>query len=77
MPATLMTESPFSPSSLESSVVTTIGVPMPTPGMPTAPNFKGKHVEDFLDLLKQHADSAQVPHSKLPGYVLRYCHMKV
>jgi len=50
---------------------------MPTLGMPAAPNFKGKHVEDFLDLLEQHTDSARVPHSQLPGYVLRYCHMKV
>jgi len=64
-------------SSSESSMVTTIGIPMPTPGMVTAPLFKGKHVEDFLDSLEQHADSARVPHSHLPGYVLCYCHMKV
>jgi len=50
---------------------------MPTPGTPAAPNFKGKRIEDFLDSLEQHADSAWVPHSQLPGYVLRYCHMKV
>ena len=64
-------------SSSDSSVVTTIGIPMPTPGTPTAPYFKGKRVEDFLDSLEQHADSARVPHVQLPGYVLRYCHMKV
>ena len=64
-------------SASESSVVTTIGIPMPTPGTATAPLFKGKRVEDFLDSLEQHADSARVPHSHLPGYVLRYCHMKV
>ena len=45
-------------STSESSVVTTIGVPMPTPGTSTAPYFKGKRVEDFLDSLEQHADSA-------------------
>jgi len=50
---------------------------MPTPGTPGAPKFKGKWVSDFLDLLEQHADSARVAHSQLPGYVLRYCHPKV
>ena len=50
---------------------------MPTPRTPTAPHFKGKHVQDFLDSLEQHADSARVPHSQLPRYVLRYCHTKV
>ena len=64
-------------SASESSVVTTIGVPMPTPGTATAPHFKGKCIEDFLDSLEQHADSARVPHSHLPGYVLCHCHMKV
>jgi len=54
-----------------------LGVPMPTPGMPGAPKFKGKCVSDFLDALEQHADSAQVSHMPLPGYVLRYCHSKV
>ena len=77
MPESLMAEIPLAPSSSESSIVTTLGIPMPTPGTPTAPNFKGKRVEDFLDSLEQHADSARVPHSQLPGYVLRYCHMKV
>ena len=50
---------------------------MPTPGTPGAPKFKGRHVSDFLDALKQHADSTRVSHSLLPGYVLRYCHAKV
>ena len=35
-----------------------LGVPMPTPGTPSAPHFRGKCVEDFLDSLDQHADSA-------------------
>ena len=61
----------------ETSLNTTLGVPMPTPGMPGAPKFKGKNVSDFLDSLKQHTDSARVLHSLLPGYVLRYCHTKV
>jgi len=54
-----------------------LGIPMPTPGTPGTPKFKGKHVSDFLDSLEQHVDSAQVSHSLLPGYVLRYCHPKV
>jgi len=66
----------ISPSS-KNSLNITLGVPMPTPGMPGAPKFKGKWVSDFLDLLKQHADSARVAHTLLPGYVLRYCHPKV
>jgi len=64
-----------SPSDM--SLNATLGVPMPTPGMPGAPKFKGKHVSDFLDSLEQHADSARVPHSLLPGYILQYCHTKV
>jgi len=64
-------------SLLENSLNVTLGVPMPTPGTPGAPKFKGKHVSDFLDSLEQHADSARVPHSQLPGYILRYCHTKV
>ena len=61
----------------DTSLNATLGVPMPTPGTAGAPKFKGKRVSDFLDSLKQHADSARVPHSQLPGYVLRYCHPKV
>ena len=53
-----MAEIPLAPSSSESSIITTLRIPMPTLGTPTAPNFKGKCVEDFLDSLKQHADSA-------------------
>ena len=77
MPDSQVADMPFAPSSSELSIVTTLGIPMPTPGTPTTPYFKGRHVEDFLDSLEQHADSARVPHSQLPGYVLRYCHMKV
>ena len=77
MPESSMADLQLAPSSSDSSIVTTLGIPMPTPGTPTTPNFKGKHVEDFLDSLEQHADSARVPHSQLPGYILRYCHMKV
>ena len=77
MPDSLTADSPLAQSPSESSIVTTLGVPMPTPGTPSAPHFRGKRVEDFLDSLEQHADSARVPHSQLPGYVLRYCHMKV
>jgi len=64
-------------SSSDTSLNATLGVPMPTPGTPSAPKFRGKHVSDFLDALEQHADSARVSHSLLPGYVLRYCHSKV
>ena len=77
MPDSLMADSPLAQSPSESSIVTTLGVPMPIPGTPSAPHFRGKRVEDFLDSLEQHADSARVPHSQLPGYVLHYCHMKV
>ena len=45
-------------SSSDKSLNATLGVPMPTPGTPGAPKFKGKHVSDFLDALEQHADSA-------------------
>ena len=68
---------PVTSSSSDTSLNATLGVPMPTPGTPGAPKFKGKRVSDFLDTLEQHADSARVPHSLLPGYVLRYCHSKV
>jgi len=61
----------------DTSLNATLSVPMPTPGTPGAPKFKGKRVSDFLDSLEQHADSARVPHAMLPGYVLRYCHAKV
>ena len=45
----------LSPS--DTSLNATLGVPMPTPGVPGAPKFKGKRVSDFLDVLEQHADS--------------------
>ena len=77
MPDTMTSDMPLAHSLSESSVVTMLGIPMPTPGTPTAPDFKGKHVQDFLDSLEQHADSTQVPQSQLPRYVLRYCHTKV
>ena len=59
MPDTQTVDMLFAPSSSESSIVMRLGVPMPTPGTPTAPHFKG------------------VPRLQLPGYILRYCHMKV
>jgi len=77
MPSTSMADTSFALTPSETNVVMTIGVPMPTPSTPSAPLFKGKCVEDFLDSLEQHADSTRVPQSHLPGYVLRYCHMKV
>jgi len=64
-------------SSSDKSLNATLGIPMPTPGLPGTPKFKGKHISDFLDVLEQHADSARVSHSLLPSYVLRYCHSKV
>ena len=67
----------FTPFPSDTSLNAALGVPMPTAGTPGAPKFKGKHVSDFLDVLEQHANSARVPHSLLPGYVLRYCHTKV
>jgi hypothetical protein len=51
--------------------------PMPTPGSPNAPYFKGERVNDFLDSLEVHADAADVAHNDLPAYVLRYCHRQV
>ena len=51
--------------------------PMPTPGSPNAPLFRGERVTDFLDSLESHADAAKVPRGDLPGYVLRYCHRRV
>jgi len=56
----------MSSSSSDKSLNTTLGVPMPTPGTPGTPKFKGKHISDFLDTLEQHADSARVSHSLLP-----------
>jgi hypothetical protein len=51
--------------------------PMPVPGTPNAPLFKGKYVSDFLDTLEALASSSQIPFEHLPGYVLRYCHRRV
>jgi len=68
---------PVVSSSSDTSLNAMLGIPMPAPGMPGAPKFKGKHVSDFLDVLKQHADSSRVSHMLLPGYVLRYFHLKV
>jgi len=78
-PANQTVSSPLSlgSSPSDTSLNAMLGIPMPTPGTPGAPKFKGKHNSDFLDSLKQHMDSARVPHSLLPGYVLRYCHSKV
>jgi len=67
----------LSSSSSDTNLNAMLSIPMPTPGVPGAPKFKGKHVSDFLDSLEQHADSTRVSHSLLPGYVLRYCHNKV
>jgi len=72
-----MVESTSTSVSDSSFSLATLSIPMPTPGTPNAPLFKGKHVNDFLDSLEQHADSAKIPHNHLPSYVLRYCHTKV
>jgi hypothetical protein len=76
-PHSSSSKKPVVSSSSDTSLNATLGVPMPTPGTPGAPKFKGKRVSDFLDALEQHADSARVSHTLLPGYVLRYCHSKV
>ena len=52
-------------------------LPMPTPGSPNAPLFKGRRVTDFLDSLEAHAAAANIPLNDLPAYVLRYCHLRV
>jgi hypothetical protein len=52
-------------------------LPMPTPGSPNAPLFKGQRATDFLDSLEAHATAANVPLNDLPGFVLRYCHRRV
>ena len=72
-----MVDSPSTSTSDSSISLATLSIPMPTPGTPNAPLFKGKRVNDFLDSLEQHADSAKIPHNHLPSYVLRYCHTKV
>jgi len=53
---------------------TFLAQPMPTPGSPNMPHFKGEHVTDFLDALKAHAMAANIPQHNLPAYILRYCH---
>jgi len=72
-----MVESTSTSVSDSSFSLATLSIPMPTPGTPNAPLFKGKCVNDFLDSLEQHTDSAKIPHNRLPSYVLRYCHIKV
>jgi hypothetical protein len=67
----------LSSSSSDTSLNMMFGIPMPTPGTPGAPKFKGKHVSDLLDLLEQHANSTRVLHSLLLSCVFRYCHTKV
>jgi len=54
-------------------LVTCFIMPMPTPSSPGAPRFKGEHVNDFLDSLEVHANSAEVDLNDLPSYVLCYC----
>jgi hypothetical protein len=54
-----------------------LNVPMPTPGTAKALYFKGKRVSNFLDSLEAHALAAHLADTKLPGYVLRYCHSSV
>jgi len=51
---------PVVSSCSDTSLNAMLGIPMLTPGMLGAPKFKGKRVSDFLDVLKQHADSARV-----------------
>jgi len=51
--------------------------PMPNPGSPHAPVFKGERVTDFLDSLEVFANSAQIDLNDLPAYVLRYCSRRV
>ena len=55
----------------------TIALPMPTPGSPNAPLFKGQRVTDFLDSLEAHATAANIALNNLPAFVLRYCHRRV
>ncbi|KAF8634385.1 hypothetical protein AX17_004207 [Amanita inopinata Kibby_2008] len=61
----------------ERPMISTIRVPMPTPGSPHAPHFKGKRVRDFLDSLEAHALAAHLPNERLSQYVLRYCHSSI
>ena len=72
-----MVDSPSTSTSALSISLATLSIPMPMPGTPNTPLFKGKCVNDFLDLLEQHADSAKIPHNHLLSYVLCYCHTKV
>ncbi|KAF8221139.1 hypothetical protein L208DRAFT_1329924 [Tricholoma matsutake] len=50
---------------------------MLTLGSLNAPHFKGKCVDNFLDSLKVHADSAEISHNDLPVHILQYCHQQV
>jgi hypothetical protein len=52
-------------------------IPMPTPGSPNMPHFKGKHITDFLDSLEAHAMATNVQFNDLPAYDLHYCHRHV
>ena len=58
-------------------LVTRFVTPMPTPSSPGAPRFKGECVNEFLDSLEVHANSAEVDLNDLPSYVLRYCSRRV
>ena len=51
----------------------TISLPMPMPGSPNVPLFKGQHVTDFLDLLEAHATAANIALNNLPAFVVQYC----
>jgi hypothetical protein len=65
------------PPQLPHPTIQILVTPMPTPGTPYAPLFKGERVKDFLDSLEVHADSARIDRNDLPGYVLRYCNRHV
>lgn len=49
-------------------------LPMPMPGSPNAPHFKGQRVSDFLDSLETHAPAVYIPLNDLSAYVLCYFH---
>ncbi|KAF8241162.1 hypothetical protein L208DRAFT_1175328, partial [Tricholoma matsutake] len=50
---------------------------MPTPSSPNAPYFKGRCINDFLDSLEVLTDTAEVPLTELPAYILRYCNRRI
>jgi hypothetical protein len=57
-----------------STMPTMFVIPMPTPGSPNVPHFKGKHITDCLYCLEAHTMATGIIFNNLPAYILCYCH---